>query len=106
MTQVIPAFWVRYRGTVDPQIPNTTSYVYTINYTIVGLAPTALGYTVLGPPQLNKQRFMEINWSPIVGLIAVTVTRGGINIFQSSGAEQGFRDEGQFLSATTGALQQ
>ena len=106
MTQVQPAFWCKYRGPVDPQIPNTTAYNYTFTYTIVGNAPQNLSYGVLGPPQLTKQRYVEIKWSPIVGLVAVTVVRGGTNIFQSTGAEQGFRDEGQFISATTGVMQQ
>ena len=104
MTQVQPAFWVRYRGAVDPQIPNTTTYTYQLTYTIVGNVPVNLSYACLGPPQLNRERFIDISWSPIVGLIRVVITRNTVVMFDSLGAEGGFSDQGQFNSSTTGVL--
>lgn len=100
-----PAFWARYRGAVDPAIPNSTTYTYQLIYTIVGNAPQNLTFSVMGPPQLTRQRFIEIRWSPIVGLIRATVTRASANLFDSNGAEGGFLDQGQFNSSTTGVRQ-
>lgn len=105
MTQVQPAFWVRYRGRNDPQAPgNNTAYNYVLSYTIVGNAPVNLAYSCLGPPQLNRENFIEVKWVPIVGLIQVTITRNTVTLFQSNGSECGFTDQGQFNSATSGVL--
>lgn len=107
MTQTVPAFWVKYRGEVDPQKPSlTTAYNYSFTYTIVGNAPANLLYGCLGPPQLTKRDYIEVNWTPILGLVQVTVSRNTIGIFQSNGASQGFRDEGQIISSTGGVLNQ
>lgn len=102
MTQVQPAFWANYRGRNDPQLPPQIAYTYTFAYTIVGQAPVNLSYTVQGPPQLTRENYVELKWTPIVGLLAVTISRGGTNLFQSNGAEQGCVDQGQIISSTTG----
>lgn len=102
MTQVQPAFWARYRGTLDPAVPNTTIYTYQLAYTIVGGIPQLLNFSVFGPPQLTRQRFIEVNWSPIVGMIRATVTRASINLYDGPGSECGFIDQGQVTSSTTG----
>lgn len=107
MTQVAPAFWVRYRGEVDPQKPFNTTY----NYAVTLLAPNNVillsgTRTVIGPPQLTKQNFIEINWTVPPGLVRVLMTRGGNAIWQSNGASGGFRDEGQYIVNNGGVLNQ
>lgn len=105
MTQVAPGFAARYRGRVDPSVPLNTAYNYQFTYTIVGQAPTNLAYGVLGPPQLTKENYIELYWTPIVGLIQVTINRAGNIIFQSPGSECGCMDQGQLTSSTTGVRQ-
>lgn len=107
MITVAPAFWVRYRGVVDPNRPFATNYVYAVTL----LAPNnvvllSASRTVVGPPQLNKNNFMEINWTVPPGLTRVIMNRGGNAIWQSNGASGGFRDEGQFLVNYGGSINQ
>ena len=116
MTGVIPAFWAKYRGTVDPNRPDlTTEYVYkayfwygtkavqfqtaTFDYTLT--------FTVLGPPQLTKERFIELKWTVPPGLVAIQIDiAGDTRYYSSNAAEGGTRDEGRYNILGTGVLQQ
>ena len=107
MAQVAPAFWVRYRGTVDSQRPNATPYVYAVTaLTATNAVLLAQTITVLGPPQLNKQNFMEINWSPMVGLTQIVISRNSAQFYRTNGSSNGFRDEGQFIQVNGGVTNQ
>lgn len=108
MTQVQPAFWVRYRGDLDPQIPNNVTYTYAVTAYTNGTNVVLLSrsFSAQGPPQLTKQRYMEISWSPMVGMNRITISRNGTPYFASNGAEGGFRDEGQFTTFTGGVTNQ
>lgn len=102
MNTYAPAFAVRYRGRNDPATPLNTAYNYQLTYTIVGNAPANLLYSVLGPAQLTRENYIELMWSPIVGLIKVTISRSGTTLFESAGSEGGFTDQGQYNSSTSG----
>lgn len=100
------AMAVRYRGSVDPaNMPLMTAYNYTGSFTIVGQAPVNRLFGALGPPQLTRERYMEIVWPYVPGLIRVTVSRGVTNVYDGNGAEGGFLDQGQSISSTTGVRQ-
>lgn len=100
------ALVARYRGRVDPALmPLNTAYNYTGSFTIVGQAPVNISFGVLGPPQLTRENYIELVWPYVPGLIRVTVNRGVTNIFDSNGAELGFKDQGQLISSTTGVQQ-
>lgn len=98
MIYAAPAFWAKYRGEVDPQRPNVTPYLYQATfYTTPPFTQLyTASFTVYGPPQLNKRDYVEIRWSPMVGLINVDITRNGLDWWRTNGAEQGTRDEGQY----------
>ena len=116
MTQAAPAFWVKFRGVVDPQRPFNTTYSYTAylflagQYQRNGFTGTgsfaAITFLVTGPPQLSKRNFMELRWNFIPALTTVLITRGGVPYYVSNGAEQGFRDEDQFLTINGGVTNQ
>lgn len=103
MTQSIPAFWVRYRGVVDPQRPNDTTYTYvaSLYYNLAVPDPaTVVTFNVLGPPQLSKHNYMEIRWTIPPGVILISINKVEPTVatpwYQTNAAEQGTRDEGQF----------
>lgn len=109
MTQVQPAFWAKYRGEVDPQRPNITPYAYTATMYTKNNPEVQLfsgEYTVYGPPQLNKRDYIEVRWSPAVGLTRIVITRNSVDFYQTNGAEQGFRDEGQYNVVNGGVQNQ
>lgn len=113
-----PAFWARYRGEVDPQRPNTTEYRYTAYFFLSSggtLDPNGLNwadfspivFTVLGPPQLSKKDYVEIRWTYVPGLIRIIIANPiGLWFYTSNGAEQGFRDEGQYNFINGGVTNQ
>ena len=123
MTGVIPAFWAKYRGSVDPQIPNDTEYIYRAWFWYstggppeFGEVPTVgygpLEFTVLGPPQLTKERYIELNWTVPPGVIAIQInlespfTDPDARYYTSNAAEGGTRDEGRYNILGSGVLQQ
>ena len=108
MTQAAPAFWAKYRGPIDPQRDDlSTSYTYDASFFYANSAPAyQLSFTVLGPPQLTKERFIELNWTIPPGVIGISIDFGGNFYYSSNAAEQGTRDEGRFNVLGSGVLNQ
>ena len=63
-------------------------------------------FAVVGPPQLTKQNYMEINWSPAVGMTQIVIAKNGTTFYRTNGASQGFRDEGQYTAINGGVTNQ
>ena len=115
MIGVAPAFWVKYRGEVDPQRPDLdTNYQYIAYMWYAGMeignpnTPLQFSVTTKGPPQLNKANFMEIRWTippGVVGIGIITAT-SGYWYYLSNAAEGGTRDEGRYKVLGSGVLQQ
>ena len=109
MTYQAPAFWAKYRGRADPAVPLTTPYTYNSWFYLGAPYPTGVeivgpAFTVMGPPQLTKENYIEIRWAVIPALIMVRITLNdpGTLFWDSNGAEGGFRDEGRFHSMIGG----
>lgn len=104
---VAPAFWVVYRGNNDPQIPLATTYVYTANfYLATGVQLYSATFTILGPTQLTKRDYMDVRWTPMIGLTRVSIALNSAQYYDSEGSSQGFRDEGQYSKTSGGVLNQ
>ena len=107
MIEGAPGFWVRYRGISDPQIPNNTTYTYTIGMTAPkGVVLLNATVTILGPSQLTKQNYMDVRWSYTPGLVQVSIAKNSVAFYRTNGAEQGFRDEGQYSAINGGVTNQ
>ena len=104
MTQSIPTFWVRYRGVVDPQRQFGINYRYVADLfystDLTFTNPVTITFNVLGPPQLNKRDYMELNWTIPPGIIRISISKQqptyASPFYQTNAAEQGTRDEGQY----------
>lgn len=111
----MPAFWAKYRGVVDPQMPFGTVYTYTAFFyhanQPVGGSTFAynLAYSVLGPPQLTKANYIELRWTVPPGVIGIMIEFPPANpafYYMSNAAESGTRDEGRFNILGSGVLNQ
>ena len=106
------AFWAKYRGPVDPQRNDfMTAYNYQAIFTGPnGLALQTISFGVLGPPQLTKERYIELRWNTPPGLMKIHINKNSptaiTNYYQYNGAEGGTRDEGRYNILGTGVLQQ
>ena len=87
MTGQTLAFWARYRGGVDPQRNDlSTTYTYTAYFygpNDLFFSPS-LSFSVLGPPQLTKERYIELRWNTPPGLVGIAMTLAINGVYQGT----------------------